>query len=186
MKISLRKANMLQAAINEVIASLDLSVDVKLTEFERPADKIESSFNRFSTNISRRTGLLDALYEIRRNVSDANNASGINSLLAGVARNEKDIVFLSKLAKLEPAMDKDVIIGKLGKIKGRTEDYYGREDVVMTNIFTAEQLQEFKGGLASAKKTKVALQDNLLELNVRTEIVLSDAVVNLLTAENLL
>jgi hypothetical protein len=83
-------------------------------------------------------------------------------------------------------MDKDVIIGKLGKIKGRTEDYYGREDIVMTNIFDAEHIQKFKDELVLLKKTKVASQDKLLELNVRTEIELSDTVVELLKAENLL
>lgn len=186
MKISLRKANMLQAAINEVIASLDLTVDVKINEFERPGDKVEAAVARFSANITRRVGLLDALYAMRESVSNANTSSGINTLLATVARNEKDIVFLSKLAKLEPAMEKDVIIGKLGKIKGRSEDYYGREDLVMTNIFSSEQLRKFKDDLAAVKKAKVALQDKLLELNVRTEIELSDTVVELLKAENLL
>lgn len=186
MKISLRKANVLQAVINEAIASLDLSTEVKITEFERPGDKIDNSIDRIMTNIVRRAGLFNALYAIRNSVSEANASSGINTLLSLVARNEKDIVMLSKFVKLEPAMDKDVIVGKLGKIKGRTEDYYGREDVVVTGIFNAEQIQKFKVELASAKKSKVALQDNLLELNVRTEIALDDAVVELLKVENLL
>jgi len=186
MKISLRKANMLQSAINEVIASLDLTVDVKINEFEQPTDKVESAVARFTTNNARRAGLLDALYAMRDSVSNANTNNGINTLLATVARTEKDILLLSKLCKLEPAMDKDVIIGKLGKIKGRTEDYYGREDIVMTNIFDAEHIQKFKDELVLLKKTKVASQDKLLELNVRTEIELSDTVVELLKAENLL
>ncbi len=175
MKVSLRKANALQAAINEAMSALDFSVEISINEFEKPAVKMSEAKDRFSTHLATRKALQSAIYDIRRKVATANAESGVNDHLADVAVLDKDIAFYSKLAKLSPALENDVLVGKLGKIKGRGEDqFYGREDVVRTNIFTEAEVEEFKATLASLKKTKVAVQDSLLELNVSTEIELSE------------
>lgn len=175
MKVSLRKANALQAAIVDAISSLDLSVEVSINEFERPTEKMQEAKSKFTAHLETRKALQSAQYEIRRRVAEANAAAGINDFLADVARLEKDIAFYTRLSKLGPALENDVIVGKLGKIKGRGEDqYYGREDVVRTTIFTEAEIEEFRSTLASLKKLKVSLQDSLLELNVSTEIDLSE------------
>jgi hypothetical protein len=174
MKISLRKANALQAAITEALAGLDLSVEISINEFEKPTAKMTEAKDRFTTHLATRKALQSAFYDIRRKVANANAESGVNEHLADVAVLDKDIAFYSKLAKLTPALENDIIVGKLGKIKGRGEDqFYGREDVVRTNIFIEAEVDEFKATLASLKKTKVAIQDSLLELNVSTEIEVS-------------
>lgn len=170
MKISLRKANALQAVINEAVNALDLTTEVKMNEFEKPSEKIAFAKSRMKQNMHVRSDLLDALYEIRDLVAAANSASGIDGVLAKLARLEKDIVLYNRLAKLEPALANDVLVGKLGKIKGRTEDYYGRDETVASNIFDEADIAEYKAALATYKKNKVAMQDQLLELNVKTEI----------------
>jgi hypothetical protein len=175
MKISLRKANAIQAAIIEAVNSLELATDVAINEFERPTEKIEEAVNKFSTNLVTRSKLMGVQYEIRRAVARANAEAGINDLLADVAMLEKDISLYTRLAKVRPALENDVIVGKLGKIKGRSEDqFYGRDDVVQTSIFNESAIDAFKSNLASLKKQKVSLQDSLLELNVQTEIEVSD------------
>ena len=175
MKITLRKANALQQAITETIAGLELTTDIQINEFESPQTKIEEAKSKFSTHMATRSKLLGVQYEIRRAVAQANAEAGINNLLADVAQLEKNIVLFSRLAKLRPALDDEVMVGKLGKIKTRVEDqYYGREDYVQTSIFAQDEIDEFKTSLAFAKKQKVSLQDSLLELNVQTEIELSD------------
>lgn len=183
MKVSLRKANALQAAINEAIATLDLSVEVAINEFEKPTSKLTEAKDRFTAQLATRNAFYGAVYDIRRKVAAANAQSGINDLLADVAMVEKSIAFYSKLVKLQPALENDVIVGKLGKIKGRGEDqFYGhREDVVRTSIFAESEIEDFKSSLAAFKKQKVSLQDTLLELNVSTEIELTDETVEVLT-----
>jgi hypothetical protein len=174
MKISLRKANALQTALVEAIAALDLSTEISINEFEKPTVKIAETKARFETKLETRNHLHDAVYDIRRKVANANARVGINDLLADVAFVEKEIAFFGKLAKTAPAMENDVIVGKLGKIKGRGEEqFYGREDIVRTSIFTEAQIEEYKTTVADYKKRKVVLQDSLLELNVSTEIELS-------------
>ncbi len=182
MKVSLRKANALQAAINEQIAALDLSTEIAINEFEKPGQKLSEAKSKFDIAAATRAKLLGANYEIRKKVAVANAESGINDLLADLAQLEKDISFLSKLVKLQPALENDVIVGKLGKIKGKTEDIYGRygEDVVKTTIFSASDLEDFKAKLSGLKKTKVSLQDSLLESNVSTEIEISEDTENFL------
>jgi hypothetical protein len=175
MKVSLRKANALQAAIVEAISALDLSVEVSINEFERPTEKMQEAKSKFDTNLATRKALQAAQYDIRRKVAVANATAGINDILADVAHIEKDISFYTRLTKLGPALENDVIVGKLGKIKGRGEDqFYGREDVVRTTIFTEVELEDVRATLASLKKSKVSLQDSLLELNVSTEIEISE------------
>jgi hypothetical protein len=175
MKVTLRKANALQAAITEAVAALDITTDVTINEFERPTAKIEEAKNKFTTHMATRSKLMGVLYEIRRSVARANAEAGINDHLADVAMIEKDIALYTRLSKLRPALENDVIVGKLGKIKGRSEDqFYGREDVVQTSIFTEAEVEEFKTTLAALKKQKVSLQDSLLELNVQTEIEVSE------------
>lgn len=175
MKVSLRKANAIQAAIVEAVNTLELATDVAINEFERPTAKIDEAVNKFSTNLTTRSKLMGVQYEIRRAVARANAEVGINDFLADVAMLEKDIVLYTRLAKVRPALENDVIVGKLGKIKGRSEDqFYGREDVVQTSIFDESAIDGFKETLASLKKQKVSLQDSLLELNVSTEIEISD------------
>lgn len=175
MKLTLRKANAMQAAIVEFIAGLELATEVAINEFENPTSKIEEAKNKFTTHMVTRSRMLSVQYEIRREVARANAVYDINDLLADVAMLEKDISLYQRFVKLRPELDNEVIIGKLGKIKGRSEEqFYGREDHVSTTIFNQEEIDEFKVRLAALKKKKVNLQDSLLELNVQTEIELSE------------
>lgn len=176
MKINLRKAKALQEAINEALMALDLKTEVQINEFERPSDKVEEEKARFNKNLNLRAALNAAYYDIRRNVAAA-NAHGISNILADVALIDRDISLYARLAKLPPALERGVIVGKLGKIKGRESEYGYHDDVVVTSIFTKEEIEEFKATLASLKKAKVTNQDVLLEMNVTTEVTLLDSTV---------
>ena len=82
-----------------------------------------------------------------------------------------------------------VVLGKLDKIKNRKEDtrsIYGFESTVSTSVFTEEDIKGFKVFVSMAKKAKQKLQDEVLELNVRTDISLSTDTVQTLMAEALL
>lgn len=187
MKVSLRKANALQAAITEALASLDLATEVAINEFEKPTAKISEAKERFTLQCRTRDGLLVSVYQIRNEVSNVNASVGINHLLASVALVDKEISFYSKLAKVNPALETDVIVGKIGKIKSRTDsDYYGREDTVRTSIFNELEIEGFKSRVVELKKQKVSLQDKLLELNVSSEIELSQQTVDILNAAGII
>jgi hypothetical protein len=52
MKLTLRKANAIQAAINEAIKGLDLNYTVTLNEYEPIEGQITSARQKFMENIS--------------------------------------------------------------------------------------------------------------------------------------
>lgn len=176
MKVTLRKANALQTAISEAVAGLELATDIAINEFEAPSVKIKEAKDKFSTHMATRNKLVGVQYEIRRAVARVNAEAGINDLLADLAMIEKNITLYTRFAKLRPAMDSEVLNGKLTKIKlrGAEDQFYGREDHVQTSIFAEAEIEDFKSRLAELKKQKVNLQDSLLELNVENSIELAD------------
>jgi len=83
-----------------------------------------------------------------------------------------------------------VIKGKLEKIKNDKSEnrsrIYGYSDTVSTGVLSKEQTAQARTEILNLKKQKQKLNDEILELNIKTEIPLSDDTVATLTAEGLL
>jgi hypothetical protein len=187
MQVSLRKANALQVLINEALKGLEFKADVSINEFQTPATEIELAKQKFDRNVQRRWNLISALYDIRTKVASANAANNIDNLLADLARNEKDLVFFAPFAKANVQADLKVISGKLDKIANREgESYSFHSSEVSTSIFTETDLEYFRNNLSVSKKKKQALQDQLLEANVRTTIELAAGTVEVLKVEDII
>lgn len=190
MKINLRKANALQLSIQEAIKSIKFDTEVKVNEFQVAEDEITKAREAFAAKQERHRGLLNSLYDIRKAVSQANAAQGVDVKLADVALMDKKIQYLTDLASKAVRESVEVVAGKLDKLRNRKEDarslYYGHEATVDTSIFTAEDITGFRTAVSMGKKAKQKLQDELLDINVRTEIDLSADVVTVLTTEGLL
>ena len=187
MKLTLRKANAVQAAINEMIKTLDLNTSVTLNEFEDVQEQIDAVRNRFFTHDATRSKLVDALYEIRRKVATANADAGINDLLADVAELEKQVGYRNQLASKGAQTALRVLDGQVKKNADAKDEGFGynRRDVV-TSVFTAEEVEDFRRAAANAKRTKQSLQDTLLELNVQTAIELDEETARFLERADIL
>jgi hypothetical protein len=189
MNITLRKANALQLAIGEAVKNINVETDVKINEFQNGEAEIARVAAELQSNISRRAELIYAMYEIRQAVSTANAGAGVDVKLAGVARLEKDIQFYNGLAGKKVREAANVVEGQLAKLRESKDDsrrsIYGYVSTVDTSVLTAEDLKNFRTASATAKKAKQKLQDELLEINVRTEITLSNETVAALQAEGL-
>jgi hypothetical protein len=188
MQITLRKANAVQLAINEMIKGLDFPTSVQLNEYEDYKAQIESVRGRFTAHNSTREKLIGALFEIRRSVARANAEQGINDMLADVAMLEKQIQHYNGLSTKTARLSDKVIEGKLEKVRNSKEEsrLYGRYDTIDTGIFTDAEVEEFKRTVADLKRRKQKLQDTLLELNVQTELTLDDETANLLVRADIL
>jgi hypothetical protein len=187
MKLTLRKANAVQAAINEVIKGLDLSTSVTLNEFEEVTDQIQVMRDRFLKAAETREQLVTSLYEIRSKVAQANAASGINDMLSVVAFLEKQISYNNTLASKGAQTSLRVLSGHVKKSTDATGDAYGynRREIV-TSIFTEEEIEKFRKNAADNKRQKQKLQDRLLELNIQTEIELPEVTAKFLTETGIL
>ena len=186
MKITLRKANALQLAIGEAVKNIDIVTDAKINEFQNGEVEIARVAAEFQANLARRTHLMDAMYQIRKAVSTANAGAGVDVKLADVAMLEKQVQFYNGLAGKKVRDEAAVVAGKLTRLaEGDTKSrIYGYGDTVDTSVLTAEDIKSFRVKASTAKKAKQKLQDELLEINVRTEIEVAN--VDFLTAEGLL
>lgn len=188
MNITLRKANAIQNTILEAIKGIKIELTVQLNEFQDPEDAIKTANDLVLANDQRRASLLTAYYNIRGLVGQANSASGIDLLLTKAAFIDKRIVQVEELAKSDVMTDAEVIQGKLQKLR-ETEAksrLYGYGDTVATGVLVKEQVEKLKKQVQELKKSKQKLNDEILELNIKTEIPLSDETVAALTAEGLL
>ena len=186
MKISLRKANAVQNSINEQIKSLDLSYTVEFNEFQGVQEQIDTVRDNFFKDVETRTHLTSSLYEIRQSVGTANATSKINGILSTAAKLEKDSNFAAMLASKGTQTDMAVLNGKLKKNANVVEDSYRSRLSLSTVIFTQAEVDGYKSIAANLKKQKQKLQDQLLELNITTQIQLSDATAQFLTQLNII
>jgi len=191
MNLTLRKANAVQAGINDAIKSIKIEATLELNEFQDAVTELKKANDALFTNDSRRQRLLLALYNIRGLVGTANAQCGIDLKLATAAFIDKRIGQLDELAKLSAVTDLAVINGKLEKIKndkseGTRSRIYGYSDTISTTVVSQEQIDQIKAEIKNLKKQKQKLNDEILELNIKTEIPLSDDVVAALTAEGLI
>jgi hypothetical protein len=188
MNISLRKANAVQNSINEAIRGIDIRTSIDINEFQNVAEVLQTANNTLFENDTRRQKLLLALYNIRGLVGTANAQSGIDMKLATAAFVDKRVAQLEELASAKPVIDLVVITGKLDKIRNRKDDarsLYGRDEVVTTSVISEGQLNQIRDEIKNLKKQKQKLNDEVLELNIKTEIPLTEDVVNTLQAEGL-
>ena len=190
MNITLRKANAVQNSINDAVKNIKVELNVELNEFQNVEEAITKANNTLVENDGRRQKLTMALYNIRALVGTANAASGIDTALAKAAFIDKRVAQLEQLAGSSEMTSLEVIKGKLEKIKNLKDEarsrIYGYGDTVTTAVLSREQIAQAKAEILSLKKQKQKLNDEILELNIKTEIPLADDTVAVLQAEGLL
>ena len=191
MNITLRKASAIQNSINDAVKSIKVELTVELNEFVNVESALAKANSDLVANDGRRQRLTMALYNIRALVGTANAQSGIDTNLAKAAFIDKRIGQLEHLASATEITDLDVIKGKLEKIKndkGETSrrSIYGYSDTVSTSVLSKAQIDQAKAEILNLKKQKQKLNDEILELNIKTEIPLSEDVVATLQAEGLI
>ena len=182
MNITLRKANAIQNNIVEAIRAVKISTSIEINEFESAVDKINSSNKELFQADQRRSDLLMAQFKIRGLVGSAN--------LTQAAYIDKRLAQLSDMSSAKERTQTSVLEGKLDKIRNRKEEsrasLYGRDDTVETGVMDKEQILEINNFIKELKKQKQKINDEVLELNVRTEITLDEEVLNILKSENLI
>lgn len=188
-KVSLRKANSIQNNINDLLKNISIKPVVEISEFQDPVAILQAANDAVMAADVRRADLLMALYSIRATMGVANFNSGIGNRLSHLAYIDKRLSQLDTLTS-ESAQLKDlnVITGQLDKIRNRREEHrlYGYENNVSSGVLQAQQVEAIRGIIRELKKQKQSLNDEVLELNVRTEIDLTDDVEAILVKEGIL
>jgi hypothetical protein len=190
-KINLRKANAIQRNIQDLMSSIEIHTTININEFQDPNAALEDGANKLLSADVRRSDLLMALYTIRSLVGNANASCGVDTRLSHGAYVDKRIAQLEPLVKSTTERgDSVVLAGKLEKIKSRPADsrhsIYGMHDEVSSGVLTKEAIDSIRVVIAEMKKQKQTINDEVLELNIRTEIELTPDVEVVLQREGVI
>jgi hypothetical protein len=192
-KINLRRAAALQTLMHDMLKTIEVKPNIKLNEFQSPDDTLKQAQEQFFAADTRRNDIMMAIYTIRSLVGIQNAVSGVSSKLSHMAYLDKRVSQLTEmLSTVESLLSAEVIAGKLEKIRTRVNDtsrasIYGfNHDEVETGILSPEQISSIQAVVRDLKRTKSQLNDEILELNVRTEIELTPEVETVLTKEGLI
>ena len=187
MKVSLRKANAIQSSIQETLKSLDLETTVSLNEFENAADTLVKAKEKFNQTYIRRVDLIQVQHRIRAAVGRANVECGISDKLATAAMVDRMIVELTQITNANDETEYKQVEARLEKIRNNPETgMYGIARVVVTSVVGEAQKLSANASLKTMKKEKQQLNDEILELNIKTEIELNEDIVNILMSEGLI
>jgi hypothetical protein len=182
MKLTLRKANALQTSIQDAMKAIEVKTTVDVNEHQDGATEVSNACLIALTNFGKLGRLTDIFYRIRASVGNANAACGINELLASAACTDKRISQVTALASATKVEDIAVLTGKLNKLKSSAaQPSYLSRDTVTTPIFLESNIDFFNSELRDLKKEKQKINDSILELNIKTEITLSDSDTHYLT-----
>lgn len=186
MKISLRKANALQALINEQINEGFLGT-VTITKYDNLSDKVDEANKSLADTITKKFELIQVLYRMRRKVGAASSAAGVNDLLTELAENEKVTAFLKQIASTTMyAMTKEQLTTIFADIATQKDTYGRTKDAVTATILTKDEVESYKAQISKVRKAKQSISDKLLHLNVSTEIELGETEVSVLKKYDIL
>ena len=193
MQVNLRKAAAIQSEISSALREIEVSPYEVFEDKERVVEEVAEKTQEWKTNLLRKQTLNAVLYSMRDKVGQANVASGVSKLLTEERRINADMHWLEAIldkCKGEKYYSADEIVSKLEQLEKKSEDrenYFSRRGSAVSSILvTKEELAEYRKEMSVLKKQLRKINDSLLELNISTEISLSDKEVTVLETEDLL
>ena len=193
MQINLRKASALQSDIQSAIRNISVDTRGSFDERETVADEVTEAISEWRTNLERKTDLINVLYGIREKVGVANAECGLNTKLTEFRRvsEQKELIEDTIDGRRGRMLTIEQVVEKLTKMEERVENakeaLFGRSrDIeVYTELLGKEDLDSYRKEIRSLKKLQRSINEEVLELNIRTHIVLSEAEVQVLRNEDL-
>ncbi len=200
-KLTLRKADALAKATLDAARKVPLEAVVTVSVYspesvESVADTARATLRE---NLAVSTSLLEAAYQIRALIGEANRKAGIDAALTQKAELDAREKVLSALVPAATAGrrsaaalgDSNVAVlekrreALLARVSSDTYQGYG-EDSVSVRVVDDALTTEVQAQLNAIRKEKIEISDRLLELNTSTRVSLDDATVETLTKQNLL
>jgi uncharacterized protein YdcH (DUF465 family) len=187
MKINLRKASVVQQTILDEIKRLgteDTTVKVSLYEQDIEA-RLNEQLAKVRENHAKAGRLLNANKFLRGLVARKNAEVGVTDYLAEeamLASAEARLKAFSE-ANVRPNLESLKAEIESRKASGASEraSIYGREYNVDVNVVPVESINEAKKELENIRKRRRKIKDEMVSINVRTEIEVPEQVALVLT-----
>lgn len=174
MKITLRRASALQNRIQETLKGLTVKTTVSLNEFEDTQTLLEGARALAIATDRDRYELTRVQYRIRGLVGNVNSTAGIDGRLTTVAQIDRRITQLNELVGAGTEQTSmTVLTGKLERQRSTPASdrtYLYGHNSIDSGVFSDVDLSTFRTELAQLKLERQKLNDEILEVNVRTEI----------------
>lgn len=189
MKVSLRKANALQEALGEAIKSATkTSFEVDVVNYEWWKKEINNTQSRYLDEVRGKLEMVKARFEIRKEISTHNNLCGVSDKLTELAQFDSMITTIQRWILQRPTREQDEILEKkrdrkLIRLNNPEYDGYSNMDV---SVISIGEHNHWTDKVQELRRNKASINDQLLELNIRTEILLSSQVESVLRKENLI
>ena len=160
------------------------------SRFEKPSVKFLEGNADLVKSKHRRGKLLSALYAIRKAVSHASVSSGVSDLLADMAHWDKIIEFDKVTAGIKDYSPSEEMLTEqwndLVKEENGQNAYHRRRESIEVSLISKDDVAEAIANLANARIEKQKVSDMLLDLNVKTEIEITDEHIHVLKANSLI
>ena len=175
MKINLRKASVVQQTITDEIKRLGTeATTVKLSLYEADIEgTLNAQLAKVRENHAHAGRLLNANRFLRAVVAKKNAEVGITDYLAEEAMLTSAEARLKALSEAEIRPNIDSLKAEIEGRKANTGDrvsIYGREYNVDVNVVPQESVTEAKKELEKIRKRRRKIKDEMVSINVRTEI----------------
>ncbi len=181
MKVTLRKANAIQAEIRKAIATKTVSDTVSVNEYTADITGVlEKAKVEFATDVTRKIALNTALFNIRKSVAQVNASAGVSDMLADIELIDATMAVYSSVSTKEVAKPVSEITARIEKMKApsvestRSAIYGDRYNNVETSVVEQRTIDTAKNMVKSLKREKQTLQDKLLTQNVNCTIEISE------------
>lgn len=185
MKINLRKAAVIQQALqDELKRERNDSTDLRISVFDADIKTtLDAHQRRIQENLARTDRLLKALYTLRQIVARANAEAGITDRLAEEAHLAAREAALAALVRAEVRPNESTLMAELQERRSsKTDSIYSGRDYSMSVPILTESLQNsFKGDMDAVRRLRRRLRDDMVTINVKTEIEVPEEVSQVLT-----
>lgn len=182
MNVTVRKALTLVDSIKSTIDSIKIKTVIELNIFQEPMTTLKKANDFLFSNDGRRQKLLLALYNLKGLIATADMQNGAALKLTTIDFINHRIEQLRDLENIDNILDLDDIRDRIQKI----EQSSIKNINVSTAIINNEQMNQIIDEIKNLQKQKQKFLDDILELNLKTEIPLSDDVVRTLEIEKLI
>lgn len=187
MKINLRKAAVVQQQIQEEIkriGSEKTSITVSLYDTEINA-KIDAQFVKYHGTNQRVSRLMDANRFLRATVARKNAEVGIMDYLAEDAMLSGFETRLRGMSELTPRISEEAqkreIESRIATITSERNLYGRNEHNIEVNVVTDKFVEDAKTELEQVRRRRRKIKDEMVSINVRTEIDVPEQVALVLT-----
>ena len=187
MKINLRKAAVVQQQIQEEIKRIGsektaITVSLYDTDVE---SKLNTQFNKYIVTNQRVSRLMDANRFLRATVARKNAEVGIMDYLAEDAMLSAFETRLRSMSELTPRISEEAqkreIESRISTIASERNIYGRNEHNFEVNVVTEQFVEDAKTELEQVRRRRRKIKDEMVSVNVRTEIDVPEQVALVLT-----